>query len=467
MVLRRITGLVYLIGLGTAVSAYGVFWLWYAFVFFVLQIPVAGYLRYDGYALIVLAALFYDYLRHQATLRAAILSAQQSWQSRVAARQTGTVLVFLFTFLVVAKDIAISRVFLISFCGVLFGLLLLVNRYLPRFLSEWVFRRSATFRVLLVTFSKIQPRIVSWIEQRSNYGFRIMGVLADIDQPYIASYKVVGRIGDLAKLLSQRACNLVMLNGVPSDPRIIRAYQRICDEHGARLVISFAFEQSYRRPVSLWQEDGVEMMSLREEPLECPSNLAIKRALDIFVAMLAVIFFIPPLALVVWISQRFQSPGPLFFLQERIGMNSVTFFVWKFRTMHVDNSDQTRQATLGDPRIYRMGHWLRRTGLDELPQFFNVLVNQMSVVGPRPHLAAHDSQFAKVYRSYRLRALVKPGITGLAQVRGFRGETREERDIIKRTRSDLFYLENWSLWMDLVIIFKTVLQVVCAPKTAR
>lgn len=467
MVLRRVTGLVYILGLSTALSAYGVFWLWYLFVFYVLQIPVTDHLRYGGYALIVLAALFFDYFRNQTTLRAAILSAQQSWQPKVAVRQTGTALVFLFAFLVVAKDIAISRTFLISFCSVLFSTLLIVNRYLPRLLAEWVFKRSTTFRVLLVAFSQIQPRVIHWIEKRSNYGFRIVGIVTDSDKHPTHGYKVVGKVEHLAKLIASSDSNLVMLNGLPSDPRTIRTYQRICDELGARLVVTFAFGQSSRRPVTLWQEGGIEMMSLREEPLECPSNLFTKRLLDIFVALIAVIFFLFPLALAVWIAQRRQSPGPLLFLQERTGMNGETFFVWKFRTMHVNNPDEARQATKADPRVYPMGRWLRRTSLDELPQFINVLTGQMSVVGPRPHLAVHDHQFAKVHYGYRVRSFVKPGITGLAQVRGLRGEATEGQDIIKRTRSDLFYLENWSLSMDIGIILRTILQVVHAPHTAK
>lgn len=467
MVLRRITGLVYLIGLGTAISAYGVFWLWYLLIFCILQLPAAGYLHYNGYSLVVLAAFLFDYFRNQATLRSAILSAQQSWQLGIAARQTGTAFVFLLTFLVVVKDIAISRLFLVSFCGVLFSALLLVNRYLPRLLSKFMFKRSATFRVLLVAVSQIQPHLVRWIKKRSNYGFQIAGVVADTDKSHLEGYEVAGKIADLTTLISLKACNLVMLSGVPSDSRMIRTYQRICDEHGVRLVVAFAFEQSSRRPVNIWQEGGMEMMSLRGEPLECPSNLFIKRILDVSLALVAVIFLIPPLALAVWLAQRRQSPGPLFFLQERTGVYGSTFSVWKFRTMDVDNPDPARQATKADPRIYPMGRWLRRTSLDELPQFFNVLIGQMSVVGPRPHLAIHDSRFAKIHHGYRVRALVKPGITGLAQVRGFRGEAIEESDVIKRTRSDLFYLENWSLWMDLGIIFRTLLQIIRAPETAK
>ncbi|PWU09518.1 MAG: hypothetical protein C5B47_03345, partial [Verrucomicrobia bacterium] len=319
MVLRRITGLVYLIGLGTALSAYLIFWLWYFFVFHILQLPAVSYLHYNGYALILLGAFFFDHFRNQATLRSAILSAQQSWQLEVAVRQTGTAFIFLLTFLVIAKDIAISRLFLISFCGILFSSNLLVNRYLPRLFSKLVFQRSATFRVLIVAVSQIKPNFVRWIEKRSNYGFQIVGVVADTDKPHLQGYEVVGRIEDLAALISLKGSNLVMLSGVPNDSQMIRTYQRICDERGVRLVVAFSFGRSPRRPVSIWQEDGMEMMSLREEPLECPSNLVMKRILDISLALGAVIFLIPPLALAVWIAQRRQSPGPLFFLQERTG----------------------------------------------------------------------------------------------------------------------------------------------------
>jgi lipopolysaccharide/colanic/teichoic acid biosynthesis glycosyltransferase len=134
--------------------------------------------------------------------------------------------------------------------------------------------------------------------------------------------------------------------------------------------------------------------------------------------------------------------------------------------MHVANPDVTKQASKGDSRIYPGGQWLRKLSLDELPQFLNVLRGEMSVVGPRPHLMQHDDIFARVLVNYPVRRNVKPGITGLAQVRGFRGETRTNEDVVKRVESDIYYLENWSLFLDVWIILRTAWQVIFPPRTA-
>src|SRR3569623_502909 len=142
--------------------------------------------------------------------------------------------------------------------------------------------------------------------------------------------------------------------------------------------------------------------------------------------------------------QRLQSPGPMFFKHTRAGLKGRTFTIYKFRTMHPQNGGEAIQASEGDARVFPFGCWLRRTSLDEVPQFLNVLRGEMSLVGPRPHLLEHNEQFARVMRNYFIRSRVKPGITGLAQVRGFRGQTRTEADIIRRVESDISYLETWS-----------------------
>jgi putative colanic acid biosynthesis UDP-glucose lipid carrier transferase len=134
--------------------------------------------------------------------------------------------------------------------------------------------------------------------------------------------------------------------------------------------------------------------------------------------------------------------------------------------MRLHNQPASKQATQDDPRIYPAGRWFRRSSVDELPQFINVLKGEMSVVGPRPHLIEHNEQFARAMHNYHVRAHVKPGITGLAQVRGFRGETRSEEDVIKRVQSDIYYLENWTFGMDCRIVLATVFHVVGPPKTA-
>jgi lipopolysaccharide/colanic/teichoic acid biosynthesis glycosyltransferase len=134
--------------------------------------------------------------------------------------------------------------------------------------------------------------------------------------------------------------------------------------------------------------------------------------------------------------------------------------------MHVNHGDEARQATQNDARVFRLGRWMRKLSIDELPQFINVLKGDMSIVGPRPHMVEHDDMFAKVASTYNVRTLVKPGITGLAQVRGFRGEAITDRDVVQRVESDVYYLENWSLLMDWSIILKTAWQMIAPQKTA-
>jgi putative colanic acid biosynthesis UDP-glucose lipid carrier transferase len=214
------------------------------------------------------------------------------------------------------------------------------------------------------------------------------------------------------------------------------------------------------------EDDGHHFISLRREPLENPFNRIAKRALDVGFSLLVVGLILLPIALVVWTIQRIFSPGPLFFKQVRAGIQNQQFVIWKFRTMHVDNPDAARQVTEDDPRIFPGGRFLRRFSLDEIPQFINVLHGDMSVTGPRPHLIEHNEQFARQIASYPIRTVVKPGITGLAQVRGFRGEARTADDIARRLESDITYLENWRLTLDIAIILRTVWQMLFPPKTA-
>ena len=154
-------------------------------------------------------------------------------------------------------------------------------------------------------------------------------------------------------------------------------------------------------------------------------------------------------------------------LQHRTGLHNEHFSILKYRTMHVENGDEAVQATVDDPRIFTLGRLLRKLSIDELPQFINVLRGDMSVVGPRPHMSEHDKAFAKVAEVYRVRAFIKPGITGLAQVRGHRGETKTHESVRARVASDLHYLENWSPMLDLLIILRTAWQMIRPHAGAR
>jgi lipopolysaccharide/colanic/teichoic acid biosynthesis glycosyltransferase len=168
----------------------------------------------------------------------------------------------------------------------------------------------------------------------------------------------------------------------------------------------------------------------------------------------------------VWLAQHFQSPGPLFHAQTRAGMQNRQFTIYKFRTMHVHNGDIARQAREGDERVYALGKWFRKLSIDELPQFWNVLKGDMSIVGPRPHLIEHNAQFSEFMGNYHVRAFVKPGITGLAQVRGFRGEAHNRSDIAQRVECDIEYLENWNLSLECGIILRTFVHLINPPRSA-
>lgn len=191
------------------------------------------------------------------------------------------------------------------------------------------------------------------------------------------------------------------------------------------------------------------------EPLSKLSNRIIKRTFDIIfssVVCLCLLPFIPIIALII----KLQSPGPLFFKQQRTGINGKTFNCIKFRSMHVNKQANTAQATENDPRKFAFGNFMRKTNIDELPQFFNVLIGDMSVVGPRPHMLYHTQMYGQLIDKYMVRHFCKPGITGWAQVTGYRGETKELWQMEERIKRDVWYIENWSFWLDMKIIFMTV-----------
>jgi len=186
------------------------------------------------------------------------------------------------------------------------------------------------------------------------------------------------------------------------------------------------------------------------------ASLLIKRLEDLLLGSL-ILLLISPLMLGIAVAVKLTSPGPVFFKQRRYGLHGQVIEVWKFRSMSVLEDDQNvRQARKNDPRITPLGAFLRGTSLDELPQFFNVLQGTMSIVGPRPHAVAHNEEFRKLIHGYMLRHKVKPGITGWAQVNGWRGETNVIEKMEKRVEYDLYYINNWSVWLDLKIILKTI-----------
>lgn len=210
---------------------------------------------------------------------------------------------------------------------------------------------------------------------------------------------------------------------------------------------------------------SLPVMTLRHQPLSHLRNRALKRLFDIGVSATFLVFS-PIIFLPVAVAIKLSSPGPVFFRQKRTGYRGREFYCYKFRTMKVNVDADKAQATEHDPRKTKIGDILRRTSVDELPQFFNVLIGNMSVVGPRPHMLAHTEQYSALIKKYMVRHYVKPGITGWAQINGFRGSTEELWKMEKRVECDVWYIENWSTLLDVKIIFRTVVNAIHGEKNA-
>lgn len=219
-------------------------------------------------------------------------------------------------------------------------------------------------------------------------------------------------------------------------------------------------KEIYSKKLKYEYYDYIPILTLRDIPLEEPFNMVIKRVFDIIFSSLVIIFLLSWLTPLIAVLIKLESKGPVFFKQSRNGFNYKEFDCYKFRSMTPNKDAHLFQATRGDQRVTKIGRFIRKTSIDELPQFFNVLFGDMSVVGPRPHMVSHTDMYAKKIDKFMVRHFVKPGITGLAQISGFRGEVESDKDIIGRVKYDIFYIENWSLLLDLKIIIKTFMNAI-------
>ena len=238
-----------------------------------------------------------------------------------------------------------------------------------------------------------------------------------------------------------------------------------CDRHVIRFYyVPISVEQLGMRLKRELYED-MELFTTYEVPLEYPMHKSLKRLFDLVMSLIVLIVGIPLLPIVALII-KIQSPGPVFFRQERTGYNGKNFLCYKFRSMRVNKDADKLQATENDPRKFPFGNFMRKYNIDELPQFWNVFKGDMSVVGPRPHMLYHTEKYSQLIERYMVRHFVKPGITGWAQVTGYRGETRELWQMEKRVKQDIWYIENWTIWLDLRIIWMTFRTMVVHDKKA-
>ena len=249
------------------------------------------------------------------------------------------------------------------------------------------------------------------------------------------------------------------------DKKVIKKVSQLCDHRVIRFYYVPVSVESIGLNLKREMLDDMEVFTTYELPLQNPVNKLIKRTFDIVCSLI----FLIPTALMfpfLWAIIKIQSPGPLFFRQKRTGIDGKDFEMLKFRSMHVNADADKVQATKDDPRKYPFGNFMRKSNIDELPQFLNVLKGDMSFVGPRPHMLLHTEQYSQLIDKYMVRHFVKPGLTGWAQVTGFRGETKELWQMEGRVKRDIWYMEHWSFWLDIRIIWLTAKTIFVHDKNA-
>ncbi len=374
---------------------------------------------------------------------------------------------FLAYFLV--RDIEISRKFLVAFLGSLWMLLIPVNYYIPDLL-QWIFNEDRyTRQTLLIGTSRTLGNIKEWVHHNTATGFNITSIYTPGGGGgEIMNIKGLVPVENLEKYLSREKIFRVVIVPGPRSEYWIQGVIDLCQCHGCRIFIHNPYANYFNVPLVPVLERGQPFFALQNEPLESPFNQILKRLFDLAVCIPLILFVLPPMIVMVWVFQRAQSPGPVFFRQIRGGKGGEPFNILKFRSMHVAKRDtkDTLQARKDDDRTYPMGRFIRKYSIDEFPQFINVLIGDMSLVGPRPYMIEHDELIGRDFRAYHVRKFVKPGVTGPAQCAGLRGEVVSQDLLQARNEMDFNYIGNWSLLLDIEIVVKTALQVIFPPKSA-
>lgn len=330
-----------------------------------------------------------------------------------------------------------------------------VLRSLHRSITIWLRAHGIDTRRVLIVGAR-EPGQLVWntIRRRPELGYRVQGFLSD-SAPIgseVLGLPVLGRTTQLDRVVRATQADEVIIALSGRSPQdLIDLITLAEDEAVAIKVYPDTFQLITNNDLSIGDLSALPLVSVKNAALDNPWNRALKRALDVVVATLVLLFGAPFLMLIA-LAIRLESRGPVFFLQERVGMDFQPFWMLKFRTMRVDAERFGTWTTPNDPRVTRVGRILRRTSLDELPQMINVLLGDMSVVGPRPEQPRWVEQFSQQIPRYIRRHKEKAGLTGWAQVNGLRGDTSIE----ERTRYDLYYIENWSLLFDLKIILRTI-----------
>ncbi|SEG18398.1 undecaprenyl-phosphate glucose phosphotransferase [Flavobacterium urumqiense] len=364
-------------------------------------------------------------------------------------------------FVTVLKYAEISRLRILYFYLIFFILLFVFRVLFMKFL-KYIRIQGYNFKnVIIVGANDAGENMRKILSKDLTYGYRILGFFDDKVDPFAPiGAPILGGFDTIQGYISTNNIDEMYIALHIDHIKIIQQLTALCERNMVRIKFIPDFQQyTHSRKVEITFYENTPVLMLRKEPLEGSLNRLLKKTVDICFSLGVIVLIFPWLFPIMIILIKLDSPGPIFFRQKRSGRDNKEFWCLKFRTMRVNSAADELQATLGDKRVTKLGVFMRRTNIDELPQFFNVFWGTMSVVGPRPHMLIHTEQYSELINNYLVRHYAKPGISGWAQVNGFRGETKELIEMKDRVDYDIWYIENWSLLLDLKIIYRTVFNV--------
>ncbi len=315
--------------------------------------------------------------------------------------------------------------------------------------------------IIIIGFTPQTINLKELFDSRADYGYNFYGYFSDKKK----NVQIIGGLDDIKDFAITNEIDDIYCSMNELDNQQLKDLVEFAEVNDKTIKFIPDTKHIFSKNLRIDYFEFFPVLSLRKTPLHEPIAMIVKRIFDIIFSLFVIVFilswFTPLMALLI----KLESKGPVFFLQSRPGINETEFFCYKFRSMQINKTTE-QSVVKNDPRVTRVGRIIRKTSLDEMPQFLNVLKGEMSVVGPRPNLWSQNRLYSSRIKKYGIRHYVKPGITGLAQVKGYRGEISTDEDMINRIKYDVFYIENWSLILDLKIILQTVTNIIMGDEKA-
>ncbi|MGI4022367.1 MAG: undecaprenyl-phosphate glucose phosphotransferase [Janthinobacterium lividum] len=400
-----------------------------------------------------IASSFFMQLYHRETAQRTEFVFQKSWRAIVLHALTFNVIILLTNYPSYSKSFLIY-IFVFEVCA------FIISRFVITAFEQYHIKRVRyKKKIAIVGYNETAKRLADYfLKNQMSYNFT--GFFDHTANSYTdkSNQEIIRPIESLMDYAVENEVAEVYSTLFPEDYNNLNHLVSIAEQNCVRFKFIPDVTKIINSDYSInTYFDEIPVLSTRSEPLEHITYRIAKRLFDIFVSIGVIIFLLSWLIPVLTIIIKLQSKGPVFFKQLRSGKDNKPFYCYKFRSMSMNKDTEHIQATKGDSRVTKIGAFMRKTSIDELPQFFNVLIGNMSIVGPRPHMLKHTDEYKAIVHQYMVRQLLKPGITGWAQVSGYRGETKDHKQMVKRVEHDIWYIENWSLMLDIKIMFLTII----------